>query len=85
MSAFPKMVAADVPDLGRMYYLVDAHLDFIVEVKEFLEKMPLTVQGTRPMEWLWEWRRSRKCFNITQKNQASPFILMYYAILTQQS
>ncbi len=31
------MVAADVPDRGQMYYLIDANLDFIPEVKEFLD------------------------------------------------
>ncbi len=35
--AFPRMVAADVPGRGRMYYLVDDKLDFIAEVKEFLD------------------------------------------------
>lgn len=33
----PRMVAAEVPDLGRLFYLVDANLDFIAEVKEFLD------------------------------------------------
>jgi integrase/recombinase XerD len=33
----PKMVAADVLDRGHMYYLVDDNLDFITEVKEFLD------------------------------------------------
>lgn len=31
------MVAADVPDRGRMFYLVDGQLDFIPEVKQFLD------------------------------------------------
>jgi len=33
----PRVVAADVPDRGRMYYLVDDACDFIPEVKEFLD------------------------------------------------
>ncbi len=33
----PKVVAADVPDRGRMYYLVDDACEFIPEVKEFLD------------------------------------------------
>jgi len=35
--AFPKMVAADIPGRDRMYYLVNDRLDFIAEVKEFLD------------------------------------------------
>jgi len=31
------MVAAEGPDRGRMFYLVDDNLDFIPEVKEFLD------------------------------------------------
>jgi integrase/recombinase XerD len=33
----PRMIAADVPDRGRMYYLVDETLDFVPEVKGFLD------------------------------------------------
>ncbi len=33
----PRMIAADVPDRGCMYYLVDEALDFAAEVKEFLD------------------------------------------------
>lgn len=33
----PRVVAADVPNRGRMYYLVDDACDFISEVKEFLD------------------------------------------------
>jgi integrase/recombinase XerD len=32
-----RMVAADVPGQGRMYYLVNNHCDFLPEVKEFLD------------------------------------------------
>jgi len=31
------MVAADVPERGRIYYLVDDQYDFISEVKEFFD------------------------------------------------
>jgi len=31
------MVAADVPDRGRLFYLVDDALEFVPEVKEFLD------------------------------------------------
>ncbi len=33
----PKLVAADTPDRGLMWYLVDANLDFVQEVKLFLD------------------------------------------------
>jgi integrase/recombinase XerD len=33
----PKIVVADTPNGGRMWYLVDANLDFIPEVKLFLD------------------------------------------------
>ncbi len=33
----PKIVVADTPNRGRMWYLVDANLDFIAEVKLFLD------------------------------------------------
>jgi hypothetical protein len=32
-----RMVTAEVPDRGRLFYLVDANLDFIAEVKAFLD------------------------------------------------
>jgi len=32
-----RMVAADVPERGRMFYLVDARCDFLPEAKEFLD------------------------------------------------
>lgn len=36
------MVPADVPDRGRMFYLIDCNLDFIPEVKEFLDWKAVT-------------------------------------------
>jgi integrase/recombinase XerD len=47
----PRMVAAEVPDRGRLFYLVDNNLDFIAEVKEFLDwkaatrRAPATVKA----------------------------------------
>jgi len=35
--SIPKMIAADTPDRGRMWYLVDENLDFVPEVKLFLD------------------------------------------------
>ncbi|HYU76283.1 MAG TPA: tyrosine-type recombinase/integrase [Ktedonobacteraceae bacterium] len=37
VSKAPKMVAADVPERGRIYYLVDDQYDFIPEAKEFFD------------------------------------------------
>ena len=37
VSKAPKMVAADVAERGRIYYLVDDQYDFISEVKEFFD------------------------------------------------
>jgi hypothetical protein len=33
----PRMIAAETPDRGHMWYLVDANLDFVSEVKLFLD------------------------------------------------
>jgi integrase/recombinase XerD len=33
----PKMIASDTPDRGHMWYLVDTNLDFVREVKLFLD------------------------------------------------
>ena len=33
----PRMIAADVPGQGCMYYLVDEALNFVPEVKDFLD------------------------------------------------
>jgi len=47
----PRMIAADVPGRGRMYYLVDEALNFIPEVKDFLDwkaatkRAPATVRA----------------------------------------
>ncbi|HZR41516.1 MAG TPA: tyrosine-type recombinase/integrase [Ktedonobacteraceae bacterium] len=46
-----RMVAADVPGQGRMYYLVNSQCDFLSEVKEFLDwkaatrRAPATVKA----------------------------------------
>jgi integrase/recombinase XerD len=57
----PKMVAADTPDRGRMHYLVDADLDFVPEVKQFLDwkagtrRAPATVEAYCYRLW-WFYR-----------------------------
>ena len=33
-----RIVAADVPDRGRMYYLIDGKFDFITDTKAFLDR-----------------------------------------------
>jgi hypothetical protein len=56
----PRMIAADVPDRGRMYYLVDETLNFVPEVKDFLDwktatkRAPATVKAycTR-LQWYY--------------------------------
>jgi integrase/recombinase XerD len=56
----PRMIAADVPDRERMYYLVDEALNFVPEVKDFLDwkaatkRAPATVKAycTR-LEWYY--------------------------------
>jgi integrase/recombinase XerD len=51
MAIFPKMVVAQVPHLGRMFYLVDERLDFVPEVREFLnwkaatKRAPATIKA----------------------------------------
>jgi hypothetical protein len=48
-----RMIAADVQDLGRMYYLIDGNYDFIPDAKEFLDwkaatnRAPATMKGYR--------------------------------------
>ena len=37
ISQAPKMVAADVPERGRIYYLIDDQYDFIPEAKAFFD------------------------------------------------
>jgi hypothetical protein len=58
----PRMIAADVPDLGRMYYLVDEALKFVSEVKDFLDwkaatkRAPATVKAYRArLEWYYRY------------------------------
>ena len=56
----PRMIAADVPGRGRMYYLVDEALNFVPEVKDFLDwkaatkRAPATVKAycTR-LQWYY--------------------------------
>ena len=46
VSQIPRMVAADVPDRGRMYYLIDGECDFIPDAKAFLEWKAATLEMT---------------------------------------
>ncbi len=47
----PRIVAAELPERGRMFYLVDDNLDFLPEVKAFLDwkvatrRAPATLEG----------------------------------------
>ena len=56
----PRMIAADVPSQGRMYYLVDEALNFVPEVKDFLDwkaatkRAPATVKAyCARLEWYY--------------------------------
>ena len=56
----PRMIAADVPGQGRMYYLVDEALNFVPEVKDFLDwkaatkRAPATVKAyCARLEWYY--------------------------------
>src|SRR6266571_4094908 len=57
-----RMIAADVPDRGRMYYLVDETLDFVPEVKDFLDwkaatkRAPATVKAyCSRLQWYYHY------------------------------
>jgi integrase/recombinase XerD len=61
MMSPPKMVEALLPDRGHMFYLVDANLDFIPEVKEFLDWKAATKRAPATIEaycsrLLWYYR-----------------------------
>ncbi len=60
-SEAPKMIAADVPDRGRMYYLVDGKYDFIAYAKEFFDWKAATNRAPATMKaycsrLLWYYR-----------------------------
>jgi integrase/recombinase XerD len=62
----PTMVAADVPGRGRMFYLVDDHLDFLPEVKEFLDwkaatrRAPATIKAyCYRLQWFYRFLYQR--------------------------
>jgi integrase/recombinase XerD len=55
------MIAADVPDLGRMYYLINGTYDFISDAKEFLDWKAATNRAPATMKaycsrLLWYYR-----------------------------
>jgi integrase/recombinase XerD len=56
-----RMIAADVPDRGRMYYLIDDNYDFISDAKEFLDWKAATNRAPATMKaycsrLLWYYR-----------------------------
>src|SRR6266700_738908 len=58
----PRMIAADVPGRGRMYYLVDEALNFVPEVKDFLDwkaatkRAPATVKAyCSRLQWYYRY------------------------------
>ena len=56
-----RMIAADVQDLGRMYYLIDGNYDFIPDAKEFLDWKAATNRAPATMKaycsrLLWYYR-----------------------------
>ncbi len=60
-SEAPRMIAADVPDRGRMYYLVDSEYDFIPDAKGFLDWKAATNRAPATMKaycsrLLWYYR-----------------------------
>ncbi len=60
-SKAPRIVAADVPDRGRMYYLVDSKYDFILDAKEFFDWKAATNRAPATMKafcsrLLWYYR-----------------------------
>ena len=83
IEAFPRMVAADIPGQGRMYYLIDDQLDFIAEVREFLDwkmatkRAPATIKAyCFRLSWYYRF--------LTQKNldifQVTPADLTEFVI-----
>src|SRR5579859_2156851 len=55
------MIAADIPDRGRMYYLIDGAYDFLPDVKEFLDWKAATNRAPATMKaycsrLLWYYR-----------------------------
>jgi len=60
-SEAPRMIAADVPDRGRMYYLLDSQYDFIPDAKEFFDWKAATNRAPATMKaycsrLLWYYR-----------------------------
>ncbi len=63
----PRMIAADVPGRGRMYYLVDEALNFVPEVKDFLDwkaatkRAPATVKAyCSRLQWYYRYLSQRQ-------------------------
>jgi len=76
VSQIPRMVAADVPDRGRMYYLIDGECDFIPDAKAFLEWKAATNRAPATMKaycsrLLWYYRfLSRRNLNVLKATPA---------------
>ncbi len=79
----PRIVVADVPDRGRMYYLVDGAYDFIPEVKDFLDwkaatnRAPSTLKAyCSRLSWYYDFL-SQRTLNVLE---ASPADLTEFVI-----
>ncbi len=66
-SATLRMIAADIPDRGRMYYLIDSNYDFIPDAKEFLDWKAATNRAPATMKayctrllWYYRFLEQRK-------------------------
>ena len=76
VSTIPRMVAADVPGRGRMYYLVDGGCDFIPNAKAFLDWKAATNRAPATMKaycsrLLWYYRfLSRRNLNVLEATPA---------------
>ncbi|HYU73403.1 MAG TPA: tyrosine-type recombinase/integrase [Ktedonobacteraceae bacterium] len=76
VSKIPRMVAADVPGRGRMYYLVDGGCDFISDAKALLDWKAATNRAPATMKaycsrLLWYYRfLSRRNLNVLKATPA---------------
>src|SRR5713226_3694175 len=70
------MIAAEVPDRGRMYYLIDGNYDFISDAKAFLDWKAATNRAPATMKaycsrLLWYYRfLSRRNLNVLEATPA---------------
>jgi integrase/recombinase XerD len=66
---FPRLVVADVPGVGEMYYLVDESFDFVPEVKRFLDSK--RAQGRAPNTVLAYCSRLRYFYQFLSQRELS--------------